>query len=126
MMRAGSFGRFAFVVSGLLASHLAPAAAAPPEGADPKFAPWFRSLLVPGTHQSCCALADCRRVPYRIRGDHFQVYIGADFPRWTNPPDDWVDVPESTVLHRRDNPTGEGVACWVYGAVVCFIPSTES
>jgi hypothetical protein len=25
------------------------------------------------------------------------------------------------VLHRRDNPTGEGIACWFQGQVLCFI-----
>ena len=52
---------------------------------------------------------------YRSAGDHFQAYIGDDFPRWSNAPHDWVDVPNENVLHPADNPTGEGVACWFPG-----------
>ncbi|MBV9250516.1 MAG: hypothetical protein JO227_14870 [Acetobacteraceae bacterium] len=100
--------------------------AAPPEGADPKLAPWFQSLRQPGTGASCCNLADCRRVQYRIRGDHFQAFIGSAFPRWTRAPYDWVDVPNKNVLHRQDNPTGEGVACWRDGEVICFVEGNTS
>ena len=95
--------------------------AAPPDNADQSLAPWFRSLRHPGTNQSCCDMADCRRVQYRSAGDHFQAYIGDDFPRWSNAPHAWVDVPNENVLHRADNPTGEGVACWFQGQILCFI-----
>ena len=61
------------------------------------------------------------RVQYRTAGDHFQAFIGDEFPRWTNAPHAWVDVPNANVLHRLDNPTGEGVACWFQGQVLCFI-----
>jgi hypothetical protein len=109
------------VVAALVFGYCAPALAAPPDDADPAHAPWFRSLRVPKTNQSCCNLADCRPVKYRVLGDHFQAYIGPDFPRWSNAPNAWVDVPNESVLHRPDNPTGEGVACWFQGQVVCFI-----
>jgi hypothetical protein len=70
---------------------------------------------------SCCSIADCRPVQYRTFGDHFQAFIGNEFPRWSNAPHDWVDVPNANVLHRTDNPTGEGIACWFRGQVVCFV-----
>jgi len=114
------------VIAGLIVGNGRPIDAAPPEDADPTFAPWFKSLRVPGTNQSCCDLADCRRVKYRISGDHFQAFIGDDFPRWSNPPHAWVDVPNSNVLHRPDNPTGEGVACWFQEQVVCFVEGSGS
>ena len=109
------------LVAGVIGGYCMPLGAEPPEGADPALAPWFKSLRQPRTNQSCCDMADCRMVQYRKAGDHFQAFIGSDFPRWTNPPRAWVDVPEASVLHRPDNPTGEGVACWFEGQVVCFI-----
>jgi hypothetical protein len=98
-----------------------PARAEPPPGADPALAPWFHSLTQPGTGKPCCSLADCRTVRYRTQGGHFQAFIGDAFPRWSNAPHDWVDVPTAHVLHRLDNPTGEGVACWFQGQILCFI-----
>jgi hypothetical protein len=95
--------------------------AAPPENADPNLAPWFRSLRQPNTGISCCDRADCRAVQYRIVNGHYQAFIGGEFSRWQNPPYQWMDVPDSSVLHRHDNPTGEGVACWAGGAIICFI-----
>lgn len=112
-----------FVLAGCTACCLA-ASAAPSEGADPALAPWFQSLQVPATGESCCSVADCRQVQYRVRNNHFQAYIGGSFPRWTRAPYAWVEIPDSHVLHRRDNPTGEGVACWHDGQVLCFVPGS--
>jgi len=112
---------WATLAAGLIGFCAPRAAAAPPEHANPALAPWFKSLKRPGSNQACCDLADCRTVRYRIEGDHFQAFIGGDFPRWSNPPYKWLDVPGANVLHRADNPTGEGVACWFEGKVVCFI-----
>jgi hypothetical protein len=109
------------VVAGLISGYCTPVRAAPPDDANPAFEPWFKSLRQPRTNQSCCDMADCRAVEYRIVGDHYQAFIGREFPRWTNPPFGWVDVPNANVLHRRDNPTGEGIACWFQGQVVCFV-----
>jgi hypothetical protein len=94
--------------------------AAPPAGADLTLAPWFQSLAQPQTGYPCCSIADCRTVQYRATADHFEAYIdrrsfGADAP------DTWVSVPPWHVLHRLDNPTGEGVACWYNGEVRCFV-----
>ncbi len=101
-----------------------PLRAAPPPGADPELAPWFKSLRQPKTELSCCDRSDCRTVQYRVVDGHFQAFIGGEFARWQNPPYDWVDVPETSVLHRHDNPTGEGVACWSGRAIICFIEGT--
>jgi hypothetical protein len=76
--------------------------AAPPPGADPDLAPWFRSLRQPNT----------------------DMFIGGEFARWQNPPYAWVDVPDGSVLHRHDNPTGEGVACWAGMRIICFVEGT--
>ena len=109
------------IVAGVIGGYCMPLGAEPPDGADPALAPWFKSLRQPGTNQSCCDMTDCRMVQYRKAGDHFQAFIGDDFPRWSNVPHAWVDVPNANVLHRRDNPTGEGIACWFQGQVLCFI-----
>jgi hypothetical protein len=101
-----------------------PAYAAPPPNPDPDLAPWFRSLRQPKTELSCCDRSDCRMVQYRIVDGHFQAFIGSEFARWQNPPYAWVDVPESSVLHRHDNPTGEGVACWAGSKIICFVEGT--
>jgi hypothetical protein len=101
-----------------------PLHAAPPPDADPGLAPWFRSLHQPQTNMSCCDRSDCRTVRYRIVNGHFQAFIGGEFARWQNPPYAWVDVPDNSVLHRHDNPTGEGVACWAGMRIICFVEGT--
>jgi hypothetical protein len=98
--------------------------AAPPPDADATLAPWFRSLRQPNTDQSCCDRADCRMVQYRIVDGHFQAFIGGEFARWQNPPYAWVDVPNDSIIHRHDNPTGEGVACWAGMRIICFVEGT--
>lgn len=95
----------------------ASAAAAPPQGADPALAPWFRSLLQPGTGMSCCALADCRPTEYRIRSDHYEAMVGGK----------WVAVPPDKILQRTDNPTGHAIVCWTpQRGIMCFVRATES
>ncbi|WP_428486495.1 hypothetical protein [Rhodopila sp.] len=106
---------------GLMLCFQAPLQAAPPPNADPELAPWFRNLRQPKSGLSCCDLADCRRVQYRVANGHFQAFIGGEFARWQNPPYAWVDVPETSVLYHHDNPTGEGIACWSGNAIICFI-----
>ncbi|MSO99671.1 MAG: hypothetical protein EXR07_01280 [Acetobacteraceae bacterium] len=105
----------------VIGCYCATVAAAPPERADPALAPWFKSLRQPQTNEPCCDMSDCRTVRYRIAGDHFQAFIGSQFPRWQNAPHAWVDVPNANVLRRRDNPVGEGIACWFRGQVICFV-----
>ena len=114
----------AIAAASLIYSYQTPLGAAPPAGADPELGPWFRSLHLPNSDQSCCDRSDCRMVKYRIVDGHFQAFIGSEFSRWQNPPYDWVDVPEDSILHRHDNPTGEGVACWAGMRIICFVEGT--
>jgi hypothetical protein len=113
-----------FAASSLFFSGPAPLHAAPPPGADPDLAPWFKSLHQPQTNLSCCDRSDCRVVRYRVANGHFQAFIGGEFARWQDPPYAWVDVPDDSVLHRHDNPTGEGVACWGGTKIICFVEGT--
>jgi hypothetical protein len=94
-----------------------PATADPPPSADPALAPWFRSLLQPGTSISCCSVSDCRATEYRIEGDHYEALIG----------DAWFVVPPDKILQRTDNPTGRAVVCWTpQRGILCFVRATES
>jgi hypothetical protein len=95
----------------------APAAAQPPPNADPTLAPWFRSLLQPGTTISCCSLADCRATEYRIRADHYEAMVAGN----------WLSVPPEKILQRTDNPTGHAIVCWTpQRGIMCFVRATES
>jgi hypothetical protein len=94
-----------------------PAEAAPPADADPALAPWFRSLMQPGTSISCCSLSDCRATEYRIEGDHYEALVG----------EKWLVVPAERILQRTDNPTGRAVVCWTpLRGIMCFVRATES
>ena len=107
--------RLVLIAVGLL--FVAPADAEPPPNADPALAPWFRSLLQPGTSVSCCSISDCRATEYRIEGDHYEALIG----------EKWLVVPADKILQRTDNPTGHAVVCWTpQRGIVCFIRATES
>lgn len=102
-----------------LAALLGPAAASaqPPPDADPALAPWFRSLLQPGTTVSCCSIADCRATEYRIAADHYEALIGGQ----------WLAVPPDKILDRTDNPTGHAIVCWTpQRGIMCFVRATES
>jgi hypothetical protein len=103
---------------GLALSVLAvPAAAAPPPNADPALAPWFRSLMQPGTGLSCCSISDCRATESRVKNDHYEALIG----------ENWFVVPPEKILDRTDNPTGRAVVCWTpQRGIVCFVRPTES
>jgi len=101
------------------------ARAEPPEGADPKLAPWFHSLKQPNTGMECCDFADCRPVEARPSVIGWEVFIdrksfGADAP------DGWRPVPPQNILHRKDNPVGEPVACWFIDRVMCFVTGPET
>ena len=100
-----------------LAVLVAPVEAAPPPNADPALAPWFRSLMQPGTGISCCSLSDCRVADSRTQGDHYEAFIG----------DRWIAVPPERILQRTDNPTGRAVVCWTpQRGIMCFVRATES
>lgn len=107
-------GRFALASVLLLATSTA---AAPPQNADPALAPWFRSLLQPGTAISCCSLADCRPTDYRVRADHYEAFVAGN----------WLAVPPDKILQRTDNPTGRAIVCWTpQRGIMCFVRATES
>jgi hypothetical protein len=88
-------------------------------------APWFRSLDQPQTGYPCCSIADCRTVRYRAVRDHFEAFIDRN-SFGPDAPDAWVAVPPEHILHRMDNPTGEGVACWYNREVRCFVEGAGS
>jgi hypothetical protein len=93
------------------------AMAKPPQNADPTLAPWFQSLRQPSTGISCCSLADCRQVDYRIGSQGYEAF--AD--------NRWVTVPSDKVLQRTDNPTGRGVLCRTPGGdILCFVAAAET
>jgi hypothetical protein len=77
--------------------------AAPPSDSvrDPALEQWFRSLERPGSHVSCCSVADCRRVGYRVSDGHHEVRVNGQ----------WYIVPSDAII-RRENPTGDAIACY--------------
>ncbi|KAA5612071.1 hypothetical protein [Rhodovastum atsumiense] len=92
------------------------AQARPPENPDPELAPWYNSLRQPGTGISCCSIADCRPVDYRVVQDRYEAFIAGA----------WRAVPPDRVLHREDNPTGRAVVCWTPTAgIMCFVKGPE-
>lgn len=103
------------ITAGLLVAGAAQAR--PPQHADPALAPWFDSLMQPGTDMSCCSEADCRRTDFRINGDHYEALIDGK----------WLKVPPRAVLNRADNPTGGAVVCWTPTlGIMCFVRGPET
>ena len=102
----------------LLAVGSGSAPAAPPENADPALAPFFQSLKQPGSGASCCSISDCRPVDYRMGADGYEAKLDGD----------WVRIPDHRVLHGQTNPTARGIACRspISGAVLCFVPASET
>jgi hypothetical protein len=96
----------------------------PPSNADPAQAQWYESLTVPHSQRSCCSVSDCRPVNARLRGDHWQAFIGKQ-AFGQSAPDAWVDVPPAHVLDHEPNPTGSAVACWFSGEILCFVRPAE-
>ncbi len=106
-------------LAGLLACAMlaAPSRAAPPPDADPAMAPWFNSLRQPGSGISCCSIADCRPVDYRVVDKHYEAYIEGE----------WRPVPPDKVLTRADNPTGRAIVCWTkLSGIMCFVRGPET
>jgi hypothetical protein len=110
------------------------AKAAPPENADPKFAPWFEGLRSPATGNGCCSQADCRPVESRTnKAGRWEVFIDSKFEQDGLPPvqPHWMEAPPRVILKGQDNPIGRGVACWrrIYldgymdpkGEILCFV-----
>jgi hypothetical protein len=92
--------------------------AAPPENADPNLAPWFESLKQPGSGVSCCSIADCRPVEYRLVADGYEAYLDTR----------WVHVPDDKIIHGMSNPLARGVLCRspISGTILCFVPASET
>ena len=85
---------------------------APPPNADPRLAPWFKSLEVPGTEHhglGCCDIADCRNLPVRTDSEHYLVFHS----------DRWLVVAPEAVSDRTDNPTGDYISVTVASVTRC-------
>ena len=90
--------------------------AEPPADADPALRPWFELLKRPGSGASCCTIADCRPVSYRISADGYEALVGSI----------WISVPKDTVLRSQHNPLGRAVLCRSpVGTIFCFVPGPE-
>ena len=90
--------------------------AEPPADADPALRPWFESLKRPGSGASCCSIADCRPVSYRLSADGYEALVGSI----------WISVPKNTVLRNQYNPLGRAVLCRSpVGTIFCFVPGPE-
>ena len=83
------------------------------EGND-QLSAWYSSLQTP-FGMSCCNMRDCKTTDARIEHEHWRAKVG----------DQWIDVPDSAVLHR-DNLAGEAVICMWNGSVRCFVPPSET
>ena len=82
------------------------------ENADPAQSKWYEGLQQPKTGMSCCSIADCRPTEYRIKDNHYEVYIDTK----------WLPVPPDKILHRYDNPTGRAIVCWTPAlGIMCFV-----
>ena len=110
--------RVAQLLACFAALGIAASDAAPPENADPALHGWFESLKQPGSGVSCCSIADCRPVEYRLVADGYEAYLDTR----------WVHVPDDKILHGRTNPTGRAQLCRspISGAILCFIPASET
>ena len=112
------------VAAGFYAVFLHPLMAAPPSDMNlsPEIKDWYHSLTRPDyPGASCCSYyTDCREVEYRVKDNHYEVFI--DRKSFSDGIDEWVEVPTNKIL-ARENPTGRGVACWMHAlGVLCFVP----
>jgi len=101
----------------ILTASAGAACAQPPDGANPSLHGWYESLKQPGTGASCCSIADCRPVDYRLAGDGYEAFLNAQ----------WIRVPDDKVLRGIGNPTQRGVLCRSpSGIILCFVPASET
>jgi hypothetical protein len=122
----------------LLLIGVSAAVPAPPANADPELMPWFNSLESPGGSHCCGPETDCRAVPYRVAGGHYEalldpaVHAGAK-NRGIEAPI-WIRIPDGAILRRHDNPTGRAILCWrpyyagedAGAGTLCFVRPPES
>jgi hypothetical protein len=92
--------------------------AAAPEQANPELHGWFESLKQPGSGISCCSIADCLPVDYKMETDGYEALIETR----------WVRIPGDKVLHGKPNPTGRAILCRspISGTILCFVPAGET
>jgi hypothetical protein len=111
-----SGGCLAVAVVALLAA--ATARAAPPQDSDPTLNGWIESLKQPGTGVSCCSVADCGPVDYRLASEGYEALLDAR----------WVRVPDGRILRGISNPMARGVLCRspISGTILCFVPANET
>lgn len=100
----------------------------PPAGADMSLSPWYESLKVPNNQTassglSCCSIADCRPVRYRMADDHYEALIDTQ-TFGTDAPNKWLRVPDEVIIKNKDNPTGEGIVCFHLKSIRCFVPAS--
>ena len=115
MLRPSAVLLALFFAAGLLVGS---SNARPPEDADPTLHGWFQSLKQPGSGVSCCSVADCRPVEYRLANDGYEALLDAK----------WVAVPDDRVLRNKPNPTGRAQLCRspISGAILCFVPASDT
>ncbi len=103
---------------------------------------WYSNLKRPGTTVSCCNTSDCHGTQAEYRPDGWWARYGRPVYR-TDPTgrpyvSDWilldfVHVPETAILRKHDNPTGEAIICHSRPivstgqgvTVYCFVPPSE-
>jgi hypothetical protein len=103
--------------AGAVLSVCVPLRAAPPENADPSLAPWFQTLLQPGTGVSCCSITDCRPVDSRVGPAGYEVFLE----------EEWQAVPADKILNGKHNPLGRAVVCSSPAmGILCFVRPTEA
>jgi len=91
----------------------------------------YRHWKRPGSSVSCCSDQDCAPVKAELRhGQWYALRTEAFRPPDEEDPggwmplgrDEWIAVPDDTII-RVPNPTIEGGhLCYSHGAVVCFVP----
>jgi hypothetical protein len=74
---------------------------------------WIEGLKQPGTGNSCCDIADCRRT---------EAYW-SDGQWWARVWGRWSPIPPETLLRNQPSIDGEAYVCasWSSG-VLCFVP----
>ena len=116
MLRRSALAFCSFVFPALLAAGALEAAA--PENGEPSMHGWFESLKQPGSGVSCCSIADCRPVDYKLNGEGYEALIETR----------WMRIPDDKILHGKPNPTGRAVLCRspISGTILCFVPASET
>lgn len=89
--------------------------AEPPKGINPNssISQWYRSLRSPDNY-GCCSDADCRPVEFKFQDNEYSFLY---YNKWYKIPKEKENM---VILHNKNNPTGEAVACIVptnYGVI---------